>query len=312
MDPLVSVIIPNYNHADFLQERLESIVNQTYANFEIIILDDASTDLSKIIIEQYRNNFKIAHIVYNSENSGSPFLQWKKGIALARAKYIWIAESDDISRLDFLETLVPILEKDPELMLVYSDSEREYFDWIENQQDTNRETEVFEGKEFIQQKMLTSPVIVNASAVLFRREAVQETILLESCNYKSAFDWLFWCSFALRGNVAFCPIKLNFFRKHLQSTSLKSTKQGLFITEGLQVNFYLKKNHKIKLNLEQCLIWSSVWAQTCLLFNKKRRLFLQSYKQAWSVSPQLLIFFFYYLIKFRFFCPTNINTTPKA
>lgn len=69
--PKVSVIIPNYNHSSYLKERIDSILNQTFQNFEVIILDDCSTDNSKEIIELYRDHTKVSHIVYNEKNSGS-------------------------------------------------------------------------------------------------------------------------------------------------------------------------------------------------------------------------------------------------
>ena len=58
--PLVSVIIPNYNHASFLDERIESVLNQTFQNFEIIIMDDKSSDNSVDVINKYKDNPKIA------------------------------------------------------------------------------------------------------------------------------------------------------------------------------------------------------------------------------------------------------------
>src|SRR5476649_961009 len=100
---MVSVIIPNYNHEPYLEQRINSVLNQTYKNIEVIILDDNSTDSSRQVIERYRADTQIKHIVYNHTNSGSPFIQWKKGIDLAKGKYIWMAESDDYSDLTFLE-----------------------------------------------------------------------------------------------------------------------------------------------------------------------------------------------------------------
>lgn len=307
MGPIVSVIIPNYNHAAFLHERLDSVINQTYTNFEIIILDDASTDASKEVIEKYQINPKVTQAKFNTKNSGSPFLQWIKGIELAKGKYIWIAESDDICRLNFLETLVPLLEKNSELMLIYSDSERDSLGWRKVQQTTSLHMQVDKGEKFIRQKMLISPIIINASAVLFRRKAVQETILLESYNYKTAFDWLFWCSIILQGKVAFYPQKLNYFRKHLESTSLKNTKKGLFVTEGLHVMLYLKKTYHIVLNRQQIKTWSSVWAQTCLLTNNTKALLLQNISQANTLSPMLLLYFTFYLLKYKFFSNPNMK-----
>ena len=107
---LISVILPNYNHANYLEERLDSILNQTYTNFELIILDDASNDKSLSILEKYKKHKKVSHFIINKKNTGSPFLQWKKGLELARGEFIWIAESDDFCELNFLETQVKYLE----------------------------------------------------------------------------------------------------------------------------------------------------------------------------------------------------------
>ena len=107
----VSVIIPNYDHAAYLKIRIDSVLNQTYKDFEVIILDDCSADNSKDIIESYRSNKNVSHIVYNETNSGSTFKQWQKGIGLAKGKYIWIAESDDMSAAIFLETAVGAMEQ---------------------------------------------------------------------------------------------------------------------------------------------------------------------------------------------------------
>ncbi len=72
-DPFVSVILPNYNHAKYLPQRIESILNQTYQNFELIILDDCSSDNSREVIERYKDNPRISKIIFNEKNSGSRF-----------------------------------------------------------------------------------------------------------------------------------------------------------------------------------------------------------------------------------------------
>lgn len=100
---LVSIILPNYNHARYLPERLDSIFKQTYQNFEVIIMDDASTDKSVSILNTYQNHPKVSHFIVNDKNSGSPFKQWETGLQVAKGEYIWIAESDDTCEYTFLE-----------------------------------------------------------------------------------------------------------------------------------------------------------------------------------------------------------------
>jgi glycosyltransferase involved in cell wall biosynthesis len=78
--PKVSVIIPNYNHARYLRGRIESVLRQTYRDFEVILLDDCSTDDSRSILGEYVKDPRV-RIDFNEVNSGSTFKQWNKGSA---------------------------------------------------------------------------------------------------------------------------------------------------------------------------------------------------------------------------------------
>ena len=111
MPPKVSVIVPNYNHARYLKARIDSILNQTFQDFELILLDDCSTDNSVELLQSYAGHPHVSHIVLNDRNTGSPFLQWQKGIGLAQGEYVWIAESDDTAQPDFLSTTVAVLDR---------------------------------------------------------------------------------------------------------------------------------------------------------------------------------------------------------
>ena len=106
--PLVSIVVPNFNHAPYLRERLETIFAQTYKNFEVILLDDASTDDSTKILSEFQNlHADNTRLIVNEKNSGGVFKQWQRGISVARGELIWIAESDDFSAENFLSELVP-------------------------------------------------------------------------------------------------------------------------------------------------------------------------------------------------------------
>src|SRR6266852_6763107 len=108
----VSVIVPNYNHSRYIGQRIESVLNQTYPDFELLILDDMSPDNSREIIERYRQNPRV-RIEYNDRNSGNTYLQWQKGIALTSSEYIWIAESDDYADSGLLSCLIARLDAHP-------------------------------------------------------------------------------------------------------------------------------------------------------------------------------------------------------
>ena len=132
--PKVSVIVPNYNYARFLRRRLDSIMEQTFGDFEVIILDDASTDGSQDVIRLYLADLRVSFHPKEA-NSGSPFFQWNRGVQLARGDYVWIAESDDYAEKEFLATLVPILEEHPQVGLAYCQSWRvdDQGNWNRNQ-----------------------------------------------------------------------------------------------------------------------------------------------------------------------------------
>ena len=121
----ISVIVPNYNHARFLPERLDSVLGQTRMPDQVILLDDASSDNSCEIQKEYAERYPdLITCSFNKKNSGSPFIQWAKGLELAHGEFIWIAESDDVADARFLETLAPMLEADPKVGIAYCQSHK--------------------------------------------------------------------------------------------------------------------------------------------------------------------------------------------
>ncbi|NEZ54626.1 glycosyltransferase family 2 protein [Adonisia turfae] len=219
--PKVSVIVPNYNHAAYLPKRLESIYQQTFQDFEVVILDDCSKDNSREIINAYRERPN-THILFNAKNTGSPFAQWRKGLAQVKGEFIWIAESDDYADPEFLEQLVPILEANPSVGLVYSRS------WLVNSTNkvlgdstvwTNdldperwQHNYVNSGKAEIEQFLLQKNCIPNASAVLLR-ESVVRRVSLPDTNYRLCGDWLYWMRILAQSDIAFVANPLNYWRQ---------------------------------------------------------------------------------------------------
>lgn len=233
---MVSVIVPNYCHEPYLKERLDSILAQTYEDFELIILDDCSTDRSREIIESYRGNPHVSHIVYNEKNCGSPFLQWERGFGLARGHYIWIAESDDAARPTFLEECVRALEDCRDGMspvLVFTDCEHidtqgEFISGtrLSRELAEHRRGEVirFGSRFFITQRLIYQNYVLNASMAVFRKDAIPKE--REYTSYRYVGDWLFWLGVAMNGDVAYIDKPLDMFRQHGDNTTAKSVRGG--------------------------------------------------------------------------------------
>ena len=219
--PRVSVIVPNFNHAYYLKERLISILTQTYQNFELILLDDASTDDSLAVIRDCLSGHS-HQLVVNEKNSGSTFQQWNRGISLARGEFIWIAESDDVADPSLLERLVIALDRSDAVYAYCQslciDTYGEVFGYIKGWTDDYTphlwaSDFVIDGNFFCVSFMAIKCVIPNASAVLFRRESYINpyTILPD---FQLSGDYLLWAEMAMGQKVAYVATPLNRYRFH--------------------------------------------------------------------------------------------------
>jgi glycosyltransferase involved in cell wall biosynthesis len=226
--PLVSIIVPNYNHERYLQQRLVSVFNQTYQNFEVILLDDCSTDASRTILSDYAKNPKTSHRIFNKSNSGNTFEQWNKGIALAKGEYVWIAESDDFCELNFLDDLINPLLEDETIVLAYCQSnkvnERNELtgNWLNHTVDLNDTLFLNDftltGNEFTERFLIYKNVIPNASGVVFRKKsAIQLGDLDPDPVLKTCGDWLFYIKLIGNNKMVYLHKSLNNFRCHSDS-----------------------------------------------------------------------------------------------
>jgi glycosyltransferase involved in cell wall biosynthesis len=226
--PRVSVVVPNYNYAEYLELRLRTIAAQTLEPFEIIVLDDASTDSSLALIRAFAAESAIpVRVVESQANSGSPFPQWARGLEMAQGDLIWIAEADDYCEPTLLESLVAEFV-DEQVVLAWSDSVMvdehghshgaQYKSYYEPLYGA-KWTQPFRmaGRQLIEDCLLTENVLPNASAIVFRRQAVQPQDLTHLVNHRFSGDWWLWIMLASRGTVSYTPAPLNYHRRHQRS-----------------------------------------------------------------------------------------------
>lgn len=238
----VSAIIPNYNYAEFISARIDSIVNQTYPIHELIILDDYSTDNSREIIEskidELHERFPKLQVrfIKSRTNSGRPILQWYRAFQEASGDFVWIAEADDSSDERFLEKLMPFFD-DKEVVLAYSDSVA-----INNNgkvlsyafsahagrlcRNHFKTSYMVDGK--IERKVCLNArcTIPNVSGVVFRNrnDIPFRKYLTEASKFIQVGDWYFYLKLASHGKFAFLRESLNFFRIHESSATKASSK----------------------------------------------------------------------------------------
>lgn len=233
MTPKVSVIVPNYNHAPFLKDRLDSIFCQEFEDYEVILLDDGSTDGSRDLLQTYQGHPKVAKMVLNERNSGSTFRQWRKGIEVARGKYIWIAESDDVANPGLVGLLVGCLERDSTIGLAYcqsliinnrGDVVRDNIEHTRKLQSVDWDHEFkLAGHDALVNFFVSKNIVPNASAAVFRRDLISDECMDAIVEYRFAGDWLLWIELLKKSSLYYVPARLNYFRYHEQvSRNMKS------------------------------------------------------------------------------------------
>ena len=213
--PLVSVIIPNYNYARFLTKRIDSVLNQTYENLEVIILDDKSTDDSRSVIESYRKDPRVTHILFNETNSGSTFKQWQKGFELAQGTFIWIAEADDYAAPTLIEKLIENMAEDADIKVGFVNSywvapDRQF---INSDYTISEGKHIYDGKQFVCEHLLKENYIYNASMVVFRRD-VYDKANPDYKQFRYCGDWHFRGSVCAAGRIIEVHDMLSRFRQH--------------------------------------------------------------------------------------------------
>jgi O-antigen biosynthesis protein len=232
--PRISVIIPNYNYARFLPHRIVSILNQELPAWEIILLDDASTDDSLDVAAKLLKDCGIRYqIVSNSENSGSVFAQWQKGVDLARGDIVWIAEADDWASARFTKVAAAAFS-DPDVVISYTQSNQvnqaseilcpHYLDYVTDiDRERWRHPFVNDGLSELNDGLSIKNTLPNVSGVLFRRAALQQVLtehIDEIRSYRVAGDWCTYAHLATRGKIAFDPRPLNYHRRHAESVTI--------------------------------------------------------------------------------------------
>ena len=232
----ITVLVPNYNYARYLQQRLASIFAQSYPVIEVIVLDDASTDDSvdtaRRVADEWRRDIAV---VQGEINSGSVFRQWRRGVDLARGGWVWIAEADDACDPQLLDTLVQAVARAPDALLAFADSRsidadgnpiwpsyKAYYAQTgggKAEPDLLARDAVFTAAEFVRRCLSERNLILNVSAVLWRRDALLAA--LDRCGaeldaFRLAGDWRLYLEVlaGASGSVAYAASPLNVHRRH--------------------------------------------------------------------------------------------------
>lgn len=200
---LVSVIIPTYNQPGFLVQAIESVLKQTYKNYEIIVIDDGSTDNTKEILDSYIKNRKIKYVYQNNKRQAAAR---NTGILNSKGEFIAFLDHDDLWLPKKLELQVPLF-KDKEVALVYTNSED-----INSKGKTIKKRNLKYCGGYIFKDLLKRHFITNSS-VIIRKECLRKTGLFREDLY-GADDIHLWLRISHNFKIEHVPRVLIRYRFH--------------------------------------------------------------------------------------------------
>lgn len=263
---LISIVIPAYNRASTLPVAIESVINQSQGNWELLVIDDGSTDNSREMVEPYLNSGKISY--YFQKNQGVSAAR-NKGIEMARGQYILFLDSDDYFDHELLENVNHAIATRPDLVC-----------W--------EVTKLIDGRKFIWQPKKLSGIYHHVTASFLAGSVCYKVSLLrEIGGYDTALS--FGENYELGQRVsAKCNLKISVINKPLLYYVLNtSNRESNSLENRLSSYIYLYKKHRIeydknpKDSAEMNYLLGFVFEKT-----KRKKAAIERFKKSWFDNPQ--------------------------
>lgn len=236
MEPLVTFVVPCYKLAHLLPDCIESILAQTYSNFEILVMDNCSPDNTPGVARSFHDP-RVKHI-RNQVNIGH-IRNFNKGITMARGKYVWLVSADDfLTSRHVLGRFVDLMDRNPRVGYVFCRATTgrgpKEMDKPPSWTDCGADR-IWNGLTFLRRRLVWGDSII-MSAVMVRKECYDKiTLFPPDLPYSS--DWYMWCMLALHHAVAYLSEVMVCWRVHDESlsTSFNSGDDPVCIVDELSV-----------------------------------------------------------------------------
>lgn len=243
-DPLVSVIIPLYNHEKYIKEAVTSVLDQSFPDFELIIIDDGSKDRSGDIVKSIKDD-RITYIYQENRGAHNTI---NEGIKMAKGKYISILNSDDIYEKNKLQEGVRILEQNPNIQAVFSHFDIIYADhglykikngsednWISHNEETS-----FKGEGNILLDLLAGNFLGTTSNLFCRKSIFDEIGYFANFRYDHDYD--FFLRLCSKYEVYLSKKSLFKYRIHDSNTINENFAVAYFEVAVILTDFFLKNS----------------------------------------------------------------------
>jgi glycosyltransferase involved in cell wall biosynthesis len=240
-EPLVSVIMPVYNGGFFMGQAIESILKQTYKNFEILIIDDASTDNTWQIMKNYKKLFPKKIKIFRLKKNIGAFGAMNLVIKKAKGEFIAPMDSDDLSHRQRLEKQVDFLQENPEVIVLGTQA------WVidENNEVIGKKNYPCNNKEIYQNYAVVHPIV--HPSCMIRRSLLPEKNKIYENKYGVNDDYYTFFKLLNYGKFANLPDYLLSYRIHGANSSLQNLKGKFFNISKIRIMACRELNYRFSL-----------------------------------------------------------------
>lgn len=252
-NPKISIVTASYNYEDLIKETIESVLAQTYSEWELIIVDDGSTDNSREVIKSYANRDERISLFTHPDNTNKGLCETVKlGCERATGEYIAFLESDDVWTPNYLEEKINALKSYPEVRLIFNSVEM-----FGDNKTIGEYEKYFQISGKILDKIRFPANIFNAMLLInlvptFSCAMVKKETLL-ACNFDNLYgpwlDWGLWLQITYKHSVAYLPKNLTKWRMHQKSyinTSDKIKRNNNQIMRSVAKNIFCAEQNPLK------------------------------------------------------------------
>ena len=259
--PLVSIIIPSYNHQDYIEKTLDSILEESYPNKEIVIIDDQSPDESdKVITDWIKLHNKKIDINYERRENRGLNTTLNNLITKAKGKYIVMLASDDYLLLDGIEKRVRFLENNSQYLAVFGDCiivdntnktshDSALFEYRNYKKDSFKNSQIIK-KTFINKFMLPGPILMVKKELYETIGKYDKNLVIE--------DLDFYLKVASLEKIAFLNEKVSAYRIHNLNLSLEGSSIGYLNLLKDSRKIYIKQFFNFSFKYKLLIIWQII------------------------------------------------------
>lgn len=277
--PLVTIVVPSYNRADYIAETIESLLIQTYQNREIIVIDDGSTDNTKEIVERYVPQVQYVY-QQNSERGASR----NHGLRLAKGEYISFLDSDDLWLPEKLAADVEFIEARPNVGVVYTDALQ-----IDSEGNYLKKLNAGRHSGEVTGNILRENFVKIGAHLILTDKAREIEGFNEDRELSGSEDWEFWVRLSTITEFAFNPVAFVKIRTHEANTM--SNPEGMERSMNCSVRL-LEESPLLSNEQKKILIYRKANIALVNAINycsvKERRRSISELKRAVSMVPSII------------------------